>query len=222
MSVKTWAVIPTNGRPFVHDAIDSLIDQVDGIVLVLNGGTNSVISDHPKIRAVKDDYEDLNISRWWNIGIDHVASLMRYQGTPEVAWNVLVVNDDVIAPVGLVELLSARMRACTAVLAYPNQHDIHHAFHRSPEPVNLFHRITGYCFMLRGESGLRLDESFVWWYGDDDLDWRARTCGGSLLVPRSPVQHRAPNGTMLEHPELHEQANRDRQTFINKWGRAPW
>jgi hypothetical protein len=75
--------------------------------------------------------------------------------------------------------------------------------------------------MLRGESELRLDESMAWWYSDDDLDWQARQQGGALLVPGIPVQHLCPNGSTNERPELQEQAGRDRQTFITKWGKAP-
>lgn len=223
MTEQTWAVIPTNGRQFVHDCIDSLINQVDGIVLVVNGhlADHQLMTSNPKVEAIPDLYADMNISRWWNRGIDHVASKMG-EDLPEEPWNVLVVNDDVIACHNLVEKLSGEMRQANAALAFPNQFDNHRAFHKEAKPIDLHHRITGYCYMLRGESGLRLDENLVWWYGDDDLDWRARTQGGSLLVPWCKVQHLAPNGSMLERPELHRQAGKDRQTFINKWGRAPW
>lgn len=214
MSVPTWAVVPSNGRPFLRECLDALAPQVDGIVVVNNG--ESGFPSGGFVEAVPDHGTGMNISRWWNIGIEAVYA----KGLGE--WNTLIVNDDVVVPMGFVETLSSRMRACTAAVAYPNQHDGHHAFWREPGPVNLFWRLTGYCFMLRGEIDLRLDEQLVWWYGDDDLDWRARTQGGSLLIPGCPVQHRAPNGSMLEHPELNVQAGKDRETFIRKWGQAPW
>jgi hypothetical protein len=62
----------------------------------------------------------------------------------------------------------------------------------------------------------------AWWFSDDDLDWTARERGGALLVPGIPVEHRCPNGSMYERPELQEQAGRDRETFACKWGRTPW
>lgn len=225
MTEKTWAIIPTNGRQFVHDCIDSLLPQVDGIVLVTNGeiADHKVLQPDPKVHVIADVYANLNISRWWNVGLDWVAYHMADWGeSPTQPWNSLVVNDDVIACHNLVEKLSGEMRQSGAALAFPNQFDNHRAFHKEAKPIDLHHRITGYCFMLRGESGLRLDENLVWWYGDDDLDWRARTEGGSLLVPWCKVQHLAPNGTMVACPELHRQASQDRQTFINKWGKAPW
>lgn len=216
--VPTWAVVPSNGRPMLYECLDSLFPQVEGIVIVANG-EDRIDSSHPKVSIVQDTGTDMNISRWWNIGMNVVDSL---KGSGTNSWNTLVVNDDVVAPVNLVETLSKEMRNCSAVLSFPNQHDNHRAFWREPGPVNLFHRITGYCFMLRGEALIRMDESLKWWYGDDDLDWRARTRGGSLLVPLCPVEHRAPNGSMLVHPELHTQAAIDRETFIKKWGQAPW
>jgi len=211
---ETWAVVPSNGRSFLRECLDALRPQVDGIVVVNNGESEFPGGDG--IEVITDQSPDINISRWWNMGIDAVAS----KGFG--SWNTLVVNDDVIVPHNSVRTLSDNMRSCSAAIAFPNQHDGHRMLWREPGPVNLFWRLTGYCFMMRGERGLRLDEDLVWWYGDDDLDWRARTNGGSYLVPGCPVEHRAPNGSMLGRPELHVQAGKDRETFIRKWGQAPW
>jgi hypothetical protein len=115
------------------------------------------------------------------------------------------------------------MRTTAAILAYPDQHKGHRQIlHTRAEPIPLTQRITGFAYMLRGEAGLRLDESIAWWYSDDDLDWTARERGGALLVPGLGVEHRDPNGSTNARRELQEQAARDRQTFANKWGRTPW
>jgi GT2 family glycosyltransferase len=211
---ETWAVVPSNGRSFLRECLDALLPQVEGIIVVSNG--ESDFPSEPRVEIMTDERPDVNISRWWNMGIDAVAA----KGLGE--WNVLVVNDDVIVPSNFVQILSDNMRSCSAAISFPNQHDNHRMLWRDPEPVNLFWRLTGYCFMMRGEIGLRLDESLVWWYGDDDLDWRARANGGSYLVPGCSVEHRAPNGSMLGRPDLHVQAGKDRETFIRKWGQAPW
>ena len=50
----------------------------------------------------------------------------------------------------------------------------------------------------------------------------AREQGGALLVPGIPVEHRCPNASMYERPELKAQAGRDMETFRKKWGRTPW
>ena len=53
-----------------------------------------------------------NISRLWNLGIDQAARVAQVKGWD--AWNVLVVNDDIVACDLLAETLSAAMRATTA------------------------------------------------------------------------------------------------------------
>jgi hypothetical protein len=62
----------------------------------------------------------------------------------------------------------------------------------------------------------------AWWYSDDSLDWTARERGGALLVPGLAVEHRCPNVSTSERPELKTQTGLDRETFRKKWGRTPW
>jgi hypothetical protein len=208
----------------LNDLIDSLKGQVYDVVVVAN---NWERTEDPRVLefaglpvVVTEGGDDRNISRWWNIGLDLVAQHAAWLGDTE--WNALVVNDDVVCPPNLAEVLGTAMRSTTAVLAYPDQcGGQQQILHAKAEPVDLRQRITGYAYMLRGEAGLRLDESMAWWFSDDDLDWRAREAGGSLLVPEIPVEHRAPNAQTNARPELSAQAGRDRETFIAKWGRAP-
>lgn len=214
VTAPTWAVIPSAGRELLHDCITSLTGQVDGIVVVANGPLRG--QPIPGAVTIDDTTDTPNISRWWNLGIDYYAAF----GAPE--WNALIVNDDVVVPPHTVAALAGALRNHGVAMAYPNQHDEYATIWREAKPVSLFHRITGYCFMLRGENGLRFDETLAWWFGDDDADWRARETGGAALVPGCRVEHRAANGWSASHPELSVQAGRDRQTFLDKWGRAPW
>jgi len=223
---RAWAVVPSNGRPYLDDLIVSLAGQVYDVIVVANqwqrDGSPAVLETlgYP-VCVVEDGSEDRNISRWWNLGLDLVARHAGWLGESE--WDVLVVNDDVVCPSGFMETLSSRMRATSAVCAYPDQAGGQaEILHTAPAPVPLSQRIAGYAFMLRGESGLRADESLVWWFGDDDIDWRARQQGGALLVPGIPVEHRAPDVQTNASPELTAQAARDRQTFEAKWGKVPW
>ncbi|MFB6776479.1 glycosyltransferase family 2 protein [Streptomyces sp. NPDC056352] len=208
----------------LDDLIDSLREQVYDVVVVANNWGRSqpanLLESSGLPVIVAEDGDDRNISRWWNIGLDLVAQHAAWLGDTE--WNVAVLNDDTIVPPGWVDALSAAMRSTTAVLAYPDQcGGQQQILHTKAEPVDLRQRITGYAYMLRGEAGLRLDESMAWWYSDDSLDWEAREKGGSLLVPGIPVQHRCPNESTEARPELQEQAARDRETFIAKHGKAP-
>jgi len=213
---KTWAVVPSNGREYLSGCLDSLKGQVEGLVLVVNGGFDPLTFPDGVTSIVYDHDPTMNISRWWNLGIDEVARLA------DGPWNVLIVNDDVVCPPHLVRTLTAKMDQYDAVMAYPNQWDDLEIVWRRAEPVNLHHRITGYCFMLSGASGLRLDEDLVWWAGDDSIFWAANEAGGSVLVPGCRVVHHRPNGALMDHLELHAQTGRDMETFERKWGRRPW
>ena len=205
------------------DCIDSVVDQVDRVIVIDNQSNPPIDLEpwHGKAGVVSVPIDPPNISTLWNVGLALVDASAHQQGHDR--WDIAVLNSDVVVPAGWVEALSQAMRATPAVLAYPDQHGgREQLLHTKAEPVDLRQRITGYAYLLRGEAGLRLDESMAWWYSDDDLDWRARISGGALLVPGAPVEHRCPNGSMYDRPELGEQAGRDRETFARKWGRTPW
>jgi hypothetical protein len=203
----TWAVIPTAGRPLLHDCLASVRDQVDGIVIVANGGYSA--DDIRGVAVVHDHSTDRNISRWWNLGLDELTRLGHAQ------WNALVLNDDVTLGAGAVLSLAATMRIRNAAMAFLGSHE------RVLTAIG-GERVTGWCFMLRGESALRADESMAWWASDNDIDWNARGIGGSVTVPNVPVVHHDPNGYTNRVPELAEQAGLDVETFRQKWGRLPW
>lgn len=218
------AVIPTRDRhDLLADCINSVVDQVDSVIVIDNLSQPRIDPEpwHGKVQVVWAPMDPPNISAFWNVGIAN-ADLDAYRLGVE-RWDIAVLNSDVVVPPGWIERLSTAMRSTTAPLAYPDQHGgRRQILHTKAEPIDLRQRITGYAYLLRGETGLRLDEQLAWWYGDDDLDWRAREQGGALLVSGIPVEHRCPNGSMYERPELGEQAGRDRETFQRKWGRTPW
>jgi hypothetical protein len=205
------------------DCINSVIDQVDRVIVIDNLSSPAIDPDpwHGKVAVARVPIDPPNISTLWNVGLalaDAGAHLARAE-----AWDIAVLNSDVTVPPGWISTLSKAMRATTAVLAYPDQHGgRRQILHTKAEPIDLRQRITGYAFMLRGEHGQRFDEDLAWWYGDDSADWTAREQGGALLVPGIPVEHRCPNISTQERPELREQAGRDRETFRIKWGRTPW
>jgi GT2 family glycosyltransferase len=205
------------------DCINSVVDQVDRVIIIDNLSSPPIDPEpwHGRVAVVSVPIDPPNISTLWNVGI----ALADASAHAEQAkcWDIAVLNSDVVVPPGWIDHLSAAMRSTPAVLAYPDQHGgPRQILHTRAEPIDLRTRITGYAYMLRGETGLRLDEDLAWWYGDDDLDWTARENGGALLVPGIPVEHRAPNISTHERPELLAQTGLDRETFRKKWGTTPW
>lgn len=218
------AVIPTRDRhDLLADCINSVVDQVDRVIVIDNLSDPPIDPEpwHGKVGVAAFPIDPPNISTLWNIGIALTDASAHAVDAGE--WDIAVLNSDVVVPPGWIAALAKAMRSTPAVLAYPDQHGGHaQLLHTKAEPIDLSQRITGFAYLLRGEAGLRLDESMAWWYSDDDLDWRAREQGGALLVPGLAVEHRAPNISTHERPELLEQTGRDRATFASKWGRTPW
>jgi GT2 family glycosyltransferase len=199
------------------------VDQVDRVIVIDNLSSPPVDPEpwHGNVGVVSVPIDPPNISTLWNVGLA-LADALAHQHAAD-RWDIAVLNSDVTVPTGWIDGLSTAMRSGPAILAYPDQHGgRRQILHTRAEPVDLRTRITGYAYMLRGEAGLRLDESMAWWYSDDSLDWEAREKGGALLVPGVAVEHRCPNVSTNERPELREQTGRDRKTFKAKWGRTPW
>lgn len=229
--VPTYAVMPTFGRPCFEESIKSIITQVDHSFVIQ---TADFIWTPGSLVSVIEDFErPKNISRWWNHGIRGARVHAALAGAS--AWNVLVVNDDVIAPPHLVRHLTRALRHGwlegypdyeiereTPVIAYPDNFvGDRYALNKTPGAVDLTTRMSGWCFMIKGESGLMADERFEWWYGDDDLDWRARIMGGSLMVPGCKVEHLYPTKSTAESAELTARTHVDRQLFERKWSGVP-
>jgi hypothetical protein len=231
----TYAVVPSLGRDCLTGCLDSLLPQVDVLFLVKTEDfavpdTGPQHAD--RLSYIIDTTRPKNISRWWNLGITAATAYARVFGQRE--FNVLIVNDDVIACPQLVSALDHGLRdmievnggpppGSRPVLAYPDNYPPYSraGFHGTPGPVQLSTRISGWCFMIRGESGLMADERFEWFYGDDDLDWTARTRGGAVMVPYCPVEHLYPNQLTAASPELSARTHADRDLFRVKWGTLP-
>jgi len=218
-TIPTYAVIPTEGRPCLHDCVAALRDQVDTVILATNNGYGARDVSGVQLAVIEDaDTESPNISRWWNNGLKVAQGLSETRRQDR--WNVLVINDDTIMAPGSVATLTAGLRDYwEADLASPWDGPTIRLWRDSKQPPP---RIAGWCFALRGETGLRADEELVWWTGDNDISWQAADAGGMVTVPGVDHQHLHPNGYTVARPELTEQAGKDMARFVEKWGRPAW
>lgn len=232
--MKLWAVIPSrNRREQLNNLYRKLIKDNVHVVIVDNGYTDSPIDVPPEFTdrvwfdaptVIKCHDDPPNLSQLWNFGLKYVHRMeaeLHYGQTSPSEYCVAVLNDDIIIPDRFVSRLAEALETTGGAAAYPDQHGYGQTFkHEYAGPISLYRRMTGYAFALRGSAGIYADETLQWWYGDDDIDWRARQNGGSVLVGGLKVEHLTPNQTTVG--VLAEQAGRDRETFIKKWGRAPW
>jgi glycosyltransferase involved in cell wall biosynthesis len=227
--IPVHAVIVTHNRPDdLRDCVAALAPQVHHVV-VIDNASDPRVTAFDGIDCLIMDYEQPpNLSRLWNDGLSRSAGVAAYNRAAR--WDTLVVNDDFIAGPGFVDGLQSPLRGTHAVLVSPYAFDgtSGHGADRVDvyeAPGTLAHsgtRMAGFAWMIKGESGLRVDESIRWWYGDDDIAQQACGAGGRLVVHGTTWEHRHPDEGTTSHPELAEQAGRDRVTFVDKWGFQPW
>jgi GT2 family glycosyltransferase len=221
-----YAVITAHNRPdHLTRCVASLADQVDRIYVIDNASDPPIdvprSVHHNQVIILRDDEQPPNLSRLWNRGIDVVASMAAT--LKQEIWDIGIFNDDVVVPSGWFHQVAEQMRqsgasvSCTHSIT-PLMTSVLKTVHDN-DPGN---RLCGWAFIMPGERNMRLDESFRWWFGDTDLDWRARQDGGMLIARGPVVPNTAANVWTNVKSELGAQAGQDRLTFAAKWGAAPW
>ena len=214
-------MVITYNRPDVAlECIESIGKQADTIFVIDNGDEKEMpeAGEWPSLTPyylIQEPEQPVNLSWLWNVGLRAAAADAERMKVSE--WDVAIFNDDCIVPGDWFERVQSAMRETTAVACCtgPLTHITH-----VPGPVPLHMRLTGWAFMVRGESGLRADEQFHWWAGDDDLDWTARQMGGMLMIRGGAVENRFPNGYTTGHRA--ERIPQDMENFVKKWGQRAW
>ena len=166
------AVIPTRYHP----------PELDRLLGVLT-------ADGVCVHLIVDKSTDHRIHRMWNDGADAA----RAHGATYIA----VLNDDITILPGTVPLLA---RTCanhrTLGLVYP---DVAAPFDSLPDNPAIVagtiddsgRPICGYCFLFRAATGVRFDESYRWWYGDNQFHKDVQSAGWLAgYAVGVPIRHR--------------------------------
>jgi hypothetical protein len=188
-ALPTFAVIASKNRRVM---LTRLVDQLAPQVdhsWVFDNGYEPPLADATEAHGWP-------LHKMWNQGLAEASE------AAEGPYNVLIINDDVEVAPDLVARLEAALRSGEYNMAIPGDG-----------------RMTGWCFMLRGEANLRLDEQFEWWYGDTDL---AKRCEGRIAVaPDAHAKHLDPMRSTLDDPVRLAQARSDEAKYAEKWGLDP-
>lgn len=219
MSRQRFAVVPTrlSDPKAYRECVAALQLQHVHVITVAHNCADLIEGDW-MTDVLPYDKPTPNISRMWNLGLDFARALALKDGVG--SHDVAVINDDAIVPEGWFYTLQILMHRSRAAAAFSSDFGARPVVRSAPYAI-LAERMTGYAFMLNGDKDLRLDEQFEWWYGDDDLDWRASRDGGIVMVPGLTVKHLHPDESTNASAELQKIAGADRARFVAKHGRTP-
>lgn len=130
-----------------------------------------------------------NIHSWWNVGLD------------ECSGAALILNDDIVGdPKAFTALLNALEHADLVTLPK--------GYGNTP--------LSGWCFGIHPDGNLRPDPEFIWFYGEDDIWYRAVRDGAKIVTVDVPVIHERDDAPIV--PDEFRQAVRaDRQLFMLRW-----
>lgn len=166
--------------------------------------------DLPSGCIVIDDFEEPNIQRWWKRGIDESAA----RGATAVA----VLNDDLRIEKDTLQKLYSELVATGATVATPSRPGLRLGVHKRPlipyEPV-----VWGCLWMVDATTDLRPDPHYVWWYGDNDLDIRARRDYAGIVSCDVVYEHHFPGVGTSKSPKLIRQSDLDAATFQADYSR---
>jgi hypothetical protein len=230
--IPRYAVIATHDRPTeLVRAVRVLAPQCRTI-LVIDNASNPPVDlpqmpsyfERTRLHTIRDDEQPPNLSRLWNVGLDFCRSHAATEHGNQVC-DIAIVNDDAVPPPDWFAKVANSMRVYNAAAgsSHPfatTEEGLRIDFHGPGEAPGVHNRLTGWAFVLRGETGLRFDESMRWWCGDDDMSMQARRAGGLVHVGGYPVPNTGANSSTVG--VLAEQAAKDMQTFVDKWGVRPW
>jgi hypothetical protein len=217
--MRLLVVIPTHNSPaelegLIYSLRDNRIQPDD--TLIINNGHALPRWFDKQGTIIQDRRTEPHIYEQWNFGLEWAQFI-------EPDSYVAILNDDVELPPNFADDMSNHLRLTDSTIAFPNQHDEITRTLNSHGNIDLRYRMTGYCFMVNNAHGLRCDTAFKWWYGDDDLDRRARSMrNGTVQVGNVRVKHLHPNESTNSSAVRSEQTKLDRATFIRKHGVAPW
>lgn len=237
MKITRYAVIPTRNRPEqLVNLLRQLAGQVD-LVYVIDNASDVPLSSLwlrtqvPDVRTIvkRDDEQPPHLYKMWNAAFNVIEGTAKIMG--EKLWNVAVFNDDTSLPASWYDAMAGvltrtpesmkhlNVPAIACTYAQTTAHGMPY-YLKTQIDGNISTRMCPWAFVVRGELGLRADESMRWWWGDTDFEWQAIQAGGVLMLPGEAPLNTLANSTT--HGALAEQAGRDGETFALKWGRRPW
>lgn len=243
--VPRFAVVPTHNRPErLRALVASLAGQCDHVVVLDNASSPPVDEEvlsraaaPAKMTVLRDPEQPPNLSRFWNVMFDECrdeaprtkseiglgpTAIPEYVDGQVLPYDVAVLNDDAVVPPGWFDICSTVLRGHeSAVIAHTGTVPIHRHELIDAYPYPREKRMCPWAFVVKGELGIRSDESMRFWFFDDDFNRAAIDAGGVLAAPGPLVINAYAVQSTMQSEVLQDQTVRDRETFVAKWGGMP-
>lgn len=229
--MTTYVVMPAHRAvlEMANEHLRSTGIPPERCVLVTNGRHPILPHESYAEHVLYDASPDLNISRWWNIGLARATSDAVFnEGIASLAEvEVLFLNADCQISSNDVSILEYALRELDLSMVgpdyrnlYPNLKVGETVVNNRLEPILWWKRVPGFCFMIPMESSVRPSNRFRWWYSDDHIEWQARAEKGAGIVGGTTARHPTNGGTLL-NSTLQRYADEDLEKFIKEWGTVP-
>ena len=219
-TVRRYAIVPTHNRPDSLQALASSLDDQADVLVVLDNASDPDVDRADLTRVfsgrvvvLRDQEQPPHLSRFWNVMFEWCrvdAEIYKLD-----VWDVAVFNDDSQVPDWWYDIVATALRNGKAAVAHTGDRLLYKPDLVESYPYDRRRRMAPHAFVVRGELGLRADESMRWWYFDDDFNRQAIDAGGVLGVP-GPVAVNAQANTSTTGA-LTAQAEKDRIAFEAKW-----
>jgi hypothetical protein len=218
----TWVLVPCPRARVseLRDCLTSLGQPRERVVVVTTLPDPILPPDITDLAAtlLLDETPGVNMSRWWNLGLDHIACTVDAE-----PYEVLITSSDCYGSPGGVADLARVLREQDVTMAGPdwNGRLAPGQVERQDGTVKrtVYNRLPGACTMLAGESGLRANEQYRWFFCDDHLETIARHTRGVALVGGINLHH---HGDKPLDEQKAGWAKEDRAKYVMTWGHEPW
>ena len=165
--------------------------------------------DLPRGCIVIEDLDSPNIQRWWNLGIE--------ESIKRGATAVAVLNDDLVINNKTLPTLHAELNRTGATIASPTRPDWGPGHYKNSNIFPYTPVIWGCLWMLDTAASLHTDPQYVWWYGDSDLDIKARRDYAGIVTANVYYEHFFPGEGTNNSSSLTAQTARDAETFESNY-----
>lgn len=169
------AVIPTGNREREYKTVYEWC--IRNHVTPITIATSDTSFEYAK--GITLQSHELNISKWWNIGMDKADELG--------AETILVLNDDVTLPnYWLQSILNELSKGYSGV---------------SGERYRGSNKIAGFAFVLNAKDGIRANEELKWYHGDDHIQNDCNALNGFKIIPNLRVPNKYARSSEALFPE---------------------